>query len=67
MIVLKKDGTFEVKPDTLQRILKKEDCKDITELFEKMLINWYEKGTAEISSMEKIIDSCKSEGGNVDV
>jgi len=46
--------------------LKKEDCKDITELFEKMLINWYEKGTAEISNIEKIIDSCKSEGGNID-
>lgn len=40
-------------------------CPDVTDKFEKIMDGWMKDGEADTSSIEKIIDSCKREGGNV--
>ena len=40
-------------------------CPDVTEKFEKIMDGWMRDGEADISSVEKIINSCKKEGGNI--
>lgn len=41
-------------------------CPDVTEKFDKVMEDWMKSGEADVSSIEKIINSCKKEEGNVE-
>lgn len=41
-------------------------CPDITEQFEELMEGWMKEGEADVSSIEKIIEACKKEEGNVE-
>jgi hypothetical protein len=39
-------------------------CPEVTDKFEKIMEGWMRDGEADVSVLEKIINSCKTEGGN---
>lgn len=41
-------------------------CPDVTEKFEKIMDGWMREGEADTSTVEKIINSCKKENGNIE-
>lgn len=50
-----------------EEIKKIATCKDVTELFNKLLQNWKTEGEEgeEMEKIERIINTCTKEGGNV--
>lgn len=48
-----------------QELTKIATCKDVTELYTDLLENYKTKGEGDVAPIEKIINSCKTEGGNV--
>jgi len=46
-------------------LIKVANCPDVTKLYQKLLDGWKTEGEGDVSSIEKIINSCKSEGGNL--
>lgn len=59
-------GIFDSKEILKEIIQKQATCSDVTELFNKLLYDYSVKGNGDTSSIEKIINSCKKEGGNID-
>jgi len=52
--------------DVLKEVINKiAICPDVTDKFEKIMEGWMRDGEADVSSIEKIINSCKKEDGNV--
>ncbi len=54
--------SYKVLKDFINKVAT---CPDVTEKFEKIMDGWMKDGEADTSSIEKIIDSCKQEGGNI--
>lgn len=54
--------SYKVLKDFINKIAT---CPDVTEKFEKIMDGWMKDGEADTASIEKIIDSCKKEGGNI--
>lgn len=40
-------------------------CPEVTDKFDKIMEGWMRDGEANISGIEKVIDACKEEGGNI--
>lgn len=55
------DGTVILR----EQLTKLSTCEDVSELFNKLLVDYKTKGEGDTASIEKIINSCKKEGGNV--
>jgi len=56
---------FDANEVLKEFINKVATCPDVTDKFEKVMEGWMRDGEADISAIEKIIASCKKEGGNV--
>jgi len=53
--------------DVLKEVINKiAICPDVTDKFEKIMEGWMRDGEADVSSIEKIINSCKKEDGNLE-
>jgi len=55
--------TYNVLKEVLNKVAT---CPDVTDKFEKIMDGWMKDGEADTASIEKIINACKSEGGNID-
>ena len=56
---------FDANEVLKEFINKVATCPDVTEKFDKIMEDWMRDGEADVSTLEKIINSCKTEGGNV--
>ncbi len=54
--------SYKVLKDFINKIAI---CPNVTDKFEKIMDDWMRDGEADTSAVEKIIDSCKKEGGNI--
>jgi len=61
----KSNPHFDANEVLKEFINKVATCPDVTDKFEKVMEGWMRDGEADISAIEKIIASCKKEGGNV--
>jgi len=55
--------TYSILKEVLNKVAT---CPNVTDKFEKIMENWMKDGEADTASIEKIINACKSEGGNID-
>jgi len=55
--------TYSILKEVLNKVAT---CPNVTDKFEKIMEGWMQDGEADTASIEKIINACKSEGGNID-